>query len=176
MSNAKDVIHEAASRIVALVKSRASGTPEATVAAMRRLCKHDFGVPARSIDAPLDYFGEVRGDIGGDDAVIIFNSAQPERIQIRVLLHELAEYIAARDMPGLWDATDDGAKLTYEGSDAPEDVRHQVALAVEETLARDMGIEDVKPNWTIADILRVIPLDPKYTRPNPEIEYLPPEE
>jgi hypothetical protein len=176
MPTSKNLVNEAASRIVDVIVSRAGGPPPPAVSALRRLCRHEFGVPARAIYGPVDFFGQVSGDIGGDNAEIIFNANQPSQVQIRVIIHELAEYLAARDVPGLWEDRSEGPAFVYTGPEAAEDVRHNVAVAVEEILVAQMGLEDIARTDKSAKVARQMPLDQKYRQPRPEIERVPADE
>jgi hypothetical protein len=167
------LIEDAARQIVTLIKAKCGGKLEATVAAVRKLCRHDFGVPARPINAPDDFYGMVRGDLGGDDCVIVYNSNLPEPDQIRVVIHELAEFLAARDVPELWAAVNESAQSDVASSIEPTELRHLVAAEVEQLLANEMGLDKPRSTWSVADILRVIPLAAKYVQPREEIEHLP---
>jgi len=154
--------------IAALIRRRAGAGGLVSVGAIKRLCSREFGIAIRSMVLPLDFFGEVTGDADADSATIILNCAQPIVTQMRILIHELAECLVRR---GVCQYASVG-KIPPSAVSCPIELRHQVALAVEMDVAQELGLDIVHCSWSIGELLRVFPLDPKYIRPRTEIEHV----
>ena len=164
------VVEQVSAAIAALIRHRAGVGGLSSVGAVKRLCSREFGVAVRSIIVPIDYFGEVRGDIDADNVTIIVNAAQPIATQMRILLHELAECLAMRGAYQFGEVC--VATIPSSVACCPVDLRHQVAIAVEMQLATELGLDIVRSSWKVGELLRVFPLDPKYIRPRLEIEHV----
>ncbi len=99
----KDVVAYGTRRVVEILRKKLGNIDALTIDDLKAICKYDFGVPVRSINGPLDFYGQVDGEYDGFKTRIIINSAHSIRTQRRVIIHELAEIIVRRDMPATWD-------------------------------------------------------------------------
>jgi hypothetical protein len=168
MSIEDEVVMDASLRIAELIRNRAGAGGLSSVGDIKRLCRHGFGIGVRCVALPLDYYGEVRGDIDdAGNATIIVNAAQPVCVQARILLHELVECLAQRGVSGIGETAMGEANAC-----AAPDLRHRVAVAVEILLADEPALASPGSGWPPSELLRLFPLDPKYSRPRTEIEHV----
>ena len=77
-------------------------------------------------------------------AIIYYNPKLDTAPLWRTLWHEMAEYLAAIDQPGLWDA-DAGFERRYDGASCPQDARHLIAVECEDWLAKHYQLDEEPP-------------------------------
>jgi hypothetical protein len=82
------------------------------------------------------------GEDGPADGIIFINPGLDDDLQLRAIIHELAEYLLIVDQPGLWDNVDEPSFAhLYTGDGCPQDIRHAGAVKVEEQMATRWGID-----------------------------------
>ena len=103
-----------------------------------------------------------------------YNKMYSDPVQCRHIIHELAEYLATQDFPGLFDDTEDATPIRYDGNCALRDVRHLAAREAERLLSLQYNLPPSP--------IKYIPPRPQpvawfgYQLPQVEIEHIPVEE
>jgi hypothetical protein len=147
-----DTIQITATRIIDAILKRAAGRSYKSVPAIRQWMRIEFGLSARFKDlGPLDC-GWLELPRHGDGCRIVVNSRlQPYR-QIRVLIHELAEWME-QEFSEILD--DDETQQAAPDQIDPELFRHRIALAVEEQMVERWGIESQPSSFSAYDRHRI---------------------
>ena len=125
-------INDAALRISAFIKARIGHQLTITVPDVLNVCsrlsvKHAGWVDGQDFKAAMCELPNGTFGIG-------YNKAYSDPVQCRHIIHELAEYLATQDLPGLFDDTEDAAPIRYDGNCALRDVRHLAAREAERLL------------------------------------------
>ena len=121
-------ISAAAARILTTVRRRCYGTLPSTFDTVAAVC-FDYGLDIAPVYSKQTFRAELI-EWSPDRWAIRYNALHPERRRIRYLYHELAEYIAIGDFPGLFDGIRGGLPHRFDGGFNPMDIRHRVATAV----------------------------------------------
>lgn len=109
------------------------------------LCYREFGIACRPAFAtPPDWdtaaLGAFEGRLCGDphdpegNCYIEYLATGTAVVQVRRIMHELAEYLILLRLPALFDNRQ-GFTVAYTGGDTESDLRHQAASRVERALA-----------------------------------------
>ena len=102
---------------------------------------------------------------------LAWNKAYPEQLQIRHMLHEIAEYLALEDFPALFDFTEDQSQIRFDGLYASHDLRHLVAREAENIICSRNSIA-ASPEKYFPPKIQPVPWA-RYRDPRIEIEYVP---
>jgi len=146
------MIQTFANRIAQLIIERAAGRRFKTVSALRQWIRFEFGLGARFVDLGASETGWLERIRRSDGSRIVVNTRLGLNRQMRVLIHELAEWVALDLGERLVDSADCPAAI-----DCPDPAlsRHQIALAVEAQVTRRWGIDNPPSSFSVYDRLRI---------------------
>jgi hypothetical protein len=125
-----------------------------TVSALRRRIYNRYGLESRALVLP-EWEGHLSRNLASDTAVIEYNPALPIGRQIRVIIHELVEYLQVRDQGAFFDGMP-GFASGYTGGDCPLDARHDIARRVEDHFAEALELDRGPSSFTAGAMLRIL--------------------
>ena len=125
-----------------------------TPSAIRRWIYNNHGLKSRSLmRVDPGFVGAIVRDRQG--IAIEYAAELPVGKQIRVLIHELAEYMQGLEHGNLFDGMP-GFVTGYTGGDCPADAHHDVARRVENHFANVMSLDTGPSSLGPAGLLRVL--------------------
>jgi hypothetical protein len=136
-----------------LIQNRAAGRRFKTVSAVRDWIRLEFGLTCRFADLGSLEGGRLERLRNDGACQIVVNKRIPRYRQLRVLIHELAEWITLDLGSRLGDCEPETA--AFDHSD-PALNRHLIALEVEENVTNLWAIEYQPSSFTAYDRLRVV--------------------
>jgi hypothetical protein len=124
---------------------------------------------------PLTERGIVRPLASTGEPAIYLNIEHKPLAQVRILIHELTEYLVRANNLSLFD---DGMPAAYDGEGQAMKLAHKVAVQVEDEYAAAWGLDVFESGFTAAAKLRVLQganCPPQYRRPRPVTVYVDPD-
>lgn len=161
---ANEDLQEPAARLTGLILRRAGANKYVSVREMRRWLLLEFGLSSKLVDLGPSETGWLEGRRRRCGCRIVVNLRLPPHRQIRIFLHELAEWMAVEQ---------DAFVLGLETAPPPDPAwdpagrRHLLALMVEDAVACQWGLDSAPSSFSLYDRLRIASpfggCSPKYT-------------
>jgi len=125
-----------ARQIVRVIRGKGGGDLPRDAGGWGRLCRR-FGIDCIPLAMSAPGFTARLICLSGDGYQLFYNRDGTDEQRARWLCHEVSEYIALADFPGLLDPPDHARyQWDYDGGDDPADSRHRIARRVEELCFR----------------------------------------
>ncbi|MDR3710401.1 MAG: hypothetical protein P4L33_19050 [Capsulimonadaceae bacterium] len=140
-----------AHRIAETIIARSGSRRFATTDALRQWIRLEFGVRIRAEKVDVAETGRLERSDRDGALEIVFNVAQRPKRQMRILIHELAEWICFTRSG----VADEIQPLKALPDALPANFRHDVAVEVEERVARIWQIDDYASSFSVYDRLRI---------------------